>query len=172
MSSTKPIDTLGTMRTALRDMGLPFQEGDGTLFSRIAIENLEVHLICWGDPDDLARIVVRLPLRAAKASRAAVGEFLHRLNFKQRRKLWEMNCDNGEIRLACFINTIAAPLIGSHFCALVESLLTTADAVFPCLASVLTERMTPEFAADQAKAATNGEGNLGEQQDGNHRAET
>lgn len=144
MPSIEQNPALDSMRATLRGMGLPFQEADGTLFSRIAIENLEVHMICWGSTNDLAQVVVRLPLRAASDTRLAVGEFLHRLNFNERRKLWELNCDTGEIRLASFIDTLAAPLIEEHFRVLVESLLASADAAFPHLVSVLTGRMTAE----------------------------
>lgn len=104
-------------------------------------------------PDDLAKVIVRLPVRAAKKFRAAAGEFLHRLNCDSRRKLWEIDYDDGEIRLSCFTDTLVGAFTDRLFRALLNSLVEAADAAFPYLTSVLSGRMSPEFAADQAQAA-------------------
>lgn len=78
-------------------MEIPFQEDDGRLFTRLGLENVEVQVVAWGYPDDLAKVIVRLPVRAAMKHRAAAGDFLHRLNCNARRKYWEMDCDSGEM---------------------------------------------------------------------------
>ena len=88
---------MDVMRQAFRSMRVPFQEDDGRLFTRLGLENVEVQVVAWGFPDDLAKVIVRLPVRAAKKHRAAAGDFLHRLNCNARRKFWEMDCDSGEI---------------------------------------------------------------------------
>jgi hypothetical protein len=151
--STESLHPLDVMRQTLTGMEIPFQEDDGRLFIRLGLENVEVQLVAWGYPDDLAKVIVRLPVRAAKKFRAAAGDFLHRLNCNARRKYWEMDCDNGEIRLSCFTDTMVGPLTEPHFRALLNSLVHAADAVFPHLAGVLNGRMPPDFAADQAEAA-------------------
>jgi len=141
------------MRLAYTDMEITFQEDDDTIFTRLNLENVEVHVISWGEPNDLASIVVRLPVRAAPEFRAVAGEFLHRLNYNARRKFWELDHDDGEIRLAVYTDTVLGPLTDRIFRSLLHCLLMTADTVFPYLTSVLSGRMTPEFANDQAEAA-------------------
>ena len=98
-------------------------------------------------------MVVRLPVRAPRKFRAAAGEFLHRLNCDSRRKLWEIDYDDGEIRLSCFTDTLVGPMTENLFRALLNSQVEAADAAFPYLTSVLSGRMSPEFAADQTQAA-------------------
>ena len=141
------------MRQTLTSMEIPFQEDDGRLFTRLGLENVEVQVVAWGYPDDLAKVIVRLPVRAAKKHRAAAGNFLHRLNCNARRKYWEMDCDSGEIRLSCFTDTMVGRLTEHLFRALLNSLVHAADTAFPYLTGVLNGRMPPDFAADQAEAA-------------------
>lgn len=144
---------MDVMRQVLWAMDIEFQENDGRIHALLPLDNVLVQVVAWGYPDDLAKVVVRLPLTAAKECRAAGGEFLHRLNCNARRKYWEMDCDTGEFRLSCFTDTLVGPLTERHFLALLNSLIHAADTVFPYLADVLNGRMTPEFAADQAEAA-------------------
>ena len=148
-----PPHPLEVMRQAYVDMEIEFQEDDNTIFTRLNLENLEVHVISWGEPDDLSTIVVRLPVRAAAEFRPAAGEFINRLNYNSRRKYWEIDCDDGEIRLAAYMDTMAGPMTDKIFRSLLHCLLMTADTVFPYLTSVLSGRMTAEFADDQAEAA-------------------
>lgn len=151
--STETLHPLDVMRQTLASMEIPFQEDDGRLFTRLGLENVEVQVVAWGYPDDLAKVIVRLPVRAAKKHRAAAGDFLHRLNCNARRKYWEMDCDSGEIRLSCFTDTMVGRLTEGLFRALLNSLVHAADTAFPYLTGVLNGRMPPEFAADQAEAA-------------------
>jgi hypothetical protein len=151
--SIEAIHPLDVMRQTLTAMEIPFQEDDGRLFTRLGLENVEVQVVAWGYPDDLAKVIVRLPVRAAKKHRAAAGDFLHRLNCNARRKYWEMDCDSGEIRLSCFTDTMVGLLTECLFRALLNSLVHAADTAFPYLTGVLNGRMPPEFAADQAEAA-------------------
>jgi hypothetical protein len=148
------IHPLEVMRQAYRAMEITFEEDEGTIFTRLNLKNLEAHVISWGELDDLATIIVRLPVRAAPEFRAQAGEFLHRLNFNARRKLWEIDHNDGEIRLAAYTDTMVGPLTEAGFRSLLHCLVMHADTVFPYLTSVLSGRMTPEFAADQAEAAT------------------
>ena len=144
---------MDVMRQVFRAMDIEFQENDGRIHALMRLENMVVQVIAWGYPNDLAKLVVRLPLSAAKDCCAAVGEFLHRLNCNARRKYWEMDYDAGEVRLSCFTDTLVGPLTERHFRALLNSLASAADAVFPYLIVVLNGRMPPEFAADQAEAS-------------------
>ena len=148
-----PPHPMDVMRQAFRSMKVRFLEDEGRLFARLGLENVEVQVVAWGYPDDLAKVIVRLPVRAAKRYRADAGDFLHRLNCNARRKYWEMDCDSGEIRLSCFTDTMVGRLTERLFRALLNSLLHAADAAFPYLTGVLNGRMSPEFAADQAEAA-------------------
>ncbi len=149
----EPPHPLEVMRQAYRDMEIEFQEDDDAIFTRLNLGNLEVHVISWGEPHDLATIVVRLPVRAAAEFRAAAGEFVNRLNYNSRRKFWEIDHEDGEIRLAAYMDTMSGPMTDKIFRSLLHCLLMTADTVFPYLTSVLAGRMTPEFADDQAEAA-------------------
>jgi len=144
---------LEVMRRAYADMEITFQEDDDAIFTRLNLENVEVHVIGWGEPNDLASIVVRLPVRAAPEFRAAAGEFLHRLNFDSRRKFWEIDHDDGEIRLAAYTDTVNGPLTDRIFRSMLHCMLMTANAAFPYLTGVLAGRMSPAFADDQAEAA-------------------
>lgn len=52
-------------------MEFNFDEEDGAFQLRIKLENMDVEVISWGVPEDLATILVRLPIRAV--SRAMIG---------------------------------------------------------------------------------------------------
>ena len=94
-----------------------------------------------------------MPIRATEEFRARTGEFLHRLNYDSKRKFWEFDYNDGEIRLAAYADTTTAPLSDNHFRGLLHCMLRTVDIVFPYLTSVLSGRMGADFAADQADAA-------------------
>ena len=144
---------MDVMRQVLQAMDIEFQENDGRIHALMLLENMVVQVVAWGFPNDLAKVVVRLPLIVAKDCRAAGGEFLHRLNCNARRKYWEMDYDAGEVLLSCFTDTLVGPLTERHFRAFLNSLTSAANAVFPYLITVLAGEMSPEFAADQAQAA-------------------
>ncbi len=144
---------LEVMRNAYQHMEIEFEVNDDSVVTHLNLENLQVQVISYGVPDDLAVIIVKIPVRAAPKFRAAAGEFLHRLNYGARRKFWEIDHNDGEIRMAAYIDTIAGPLTELNFRALLHSMLMTGDEVFPFLTSVLSGSMTPEFAEDQAEAA-------------------
>lgn len=148
--STLPLDV---MREVFRAMEFHTEEDDHSITVRLKLENMDVVVLCWGEPNDLATLVVQLPVRATPEFRARTGEFLHRLNYNSRRKFWEIDYNDGEIRLAAYTDTTGGPLTDSHFRGLLHCMVTTADIVFPYLTSVLSGRMAPDFAADQADAA-------------------
>ncbi len=152
-SDTHVLHPHDVMRNVYREMEITFQEEDDTIVTRLNLESLEVKVITWGAPDDLAAVIVKLPVRAAPKFRAAAGEFLHRLNYGAPRKFWEIDHNDGEIRMAAYTDTISGPLTESTFRALLNFMLMTANDVFPYLTSVLSGGMTAEFAADQAEAA-------------------
>ena len=130
-----------------------FDEEDGAFHLRIKLENMDVEVISWGTPEDVAAVLVRLPVRATTKFRARAGEFLHRLNFGSKRKFWEMDYNDGEIRLVGYTDTISGPLTEELFREILHFMVKTADTVFPYLTSVLSAGMKPDFAADQADAA-------------------
>ena len=145
---------LDVMKDAYRSMEFHFEEDEDRLILRLSLQTMDVTVISWGNPGDVASVIVRLPIRATEEFRAKAGEFLHRLNFSAKRKFWEIDYDDGEIRLATHTDTITGPLSEGLFRSILHALTSTADVVFPYLTSVLSGRMTPEFAADQAEAAT------------------
>ncbi|MEI8310878.1 MAG: hypothetical protein WCH98_08990, partial [Verrucomicrobiota bacterium] len=85
-----------------------------------------------------------------------------RLNYAAKRKFWEMDYSDGEIRLVAYTDTITGPLTEGLFRSIFHAVTSTADVTFPYLTSVLSGRMTPEFAADQAEAAIDAFWNKGE----------
>lgn len=110
--SLHPMEVMREYYTA---SGITFQEDDNALFTRLNLMNTEVHVICWGEPNDTATVVIRLPLRAAPEVRDMAGEFVNRMNFGAKRKFWEIDCDSGELRLTSYTDTLVGPLInGSH----------------------------------------------------------
>ncbi len=152
-SATPQLTPLEIMRQAFTDMEVAFLEDDGTISTALCLTTFDACVTCWGKPDDLVSIVVRLPFRAAPQHRAAVGEFLHRLDFNAKRKFWEIDHNDGEIRLSAYTDTLLGPLTDRIFRSMLHCLLMTAETVFPYLMGVLTGRMNPEFANDQAEAA-------------------
>jgi len=74
------------------------------------------------------------------------------MNFGAKRKFWELDHDSGEMRLASYTDTLKGPLTKEFVRAILNSLASATDAAFPYLTGVLTGRMSPEFAADQAEA--------------------
>lgn len=149
----QPPHPLEVMRKVYRAMEITFEEEDDSIFSSLILKNVEVLVISFGEPDDLVATIVRLPVRAAPEFHTQTGEFLHRLNFHARRNFWEFNHDDGEIRLAAYTETMVGPLTETFFNSLLRCMVWHADVVFPYLTSVLSGRMSPEFAADQAEAA-------------------
>lgn len=153
LPATEATEPLDVMRKTLQDAGVEFEENNGLLSFHLGLKNLNITLLCWGRPDDVATVIVCLPVRATEGFRASTGEFLHRLNYDAKRKLWEMDYNDGEIRLVATIDTIVGPLTEDVFRSLLTFLTGTADVVFPYLTSILSGRMKPEFAVDQAHAA-------------------
>jgi hypothetical protein len=158
-------EPLDVMRKAYQDAEFHFEEDEGTLTLRLGLKNLDVTVHCWGHAGDVASIIVRLPIRATEEFRARTGEFLHRLNYAAKRKFWEMDYSDGEIRLVAYTDTITGPLTEGLFRSIFHAVTSTADVTFPYLTSVLSGRMTPEFAADQAEAAIDAFWNKGEKSD-------
>ncbi len=128
-------------------------EETGVIRLPLRLKNVEINLACWADSDGLATLTIRLPVMAPAESRAGVGEFLHRLNYVGRRKFWEMDYDDGEVRMVANIDTFGSPLQREVFSAVAHALVEIADQSFPYLNAVITRCMKPDFAADQAVAA-------------------
>jgi hypothetical protein len=149
----EPPHPLDVMRAVYQEAEFHYEEEDETLTLTLALKNLDVMVLCWGRANDIAKILVRLPIRATEEFRSRTGEFLHRLNYAAKRKFWEMDYNDGEIRLVAYSDTIIAPLDAGLFRSIFHAVTSTADVVFPYLTSVLSGRMSPDFAADQAEAA-------------------
>lgn len=148
-----PAHPLDAMREAYRAADLAFEDDQERLVMRLVLETMSVVVISFGEPNDCAQVLVRLPLRAPKKLRAKTGEFLHRLNFGMKRKFWEMDYNDGEIGLSTHFDTSVTPLTRDHFQMVLRGLLQTADTVFPYIAGVVSGLMVPSVADDQAQAA-------------------
>jgi hypothetical protein len=146
-------EPLDVMRKVLQEAEFHLEEDERNLSLRLGLKNLDVNVICWGRAGDTASVIVGLPIRATEKFRANTGEFLHRLNYVAKRKFWEMDYHDGEIRLVAFTDTITGPLTAELFRSIFHTVTSTADVAFPYLTSVLSGRMTPDFASDQAQAA-------------------
>jgi len=147
-----PAHPVDIMREVFREAEFNFDDEEGRLFLRLQLDRVDVQILCLGNPDDVATIIVNLPIRATPEFRPQTGEFLHRLNFGSKRKFWEFDYNDGEMRLASYTDTLTGPLTKEFFRAILNSLASATDAAFPYLTGVLTGRMSPEFAADQAEA--------------------
>ncbi|MCX7869446.1 MAG: YbjN domain-containing protein [Terrimicrobiaceae bacterium] len=144
-----------TMRRVLDGLNLEYDYDaeDDIISLRVQLETFEAAMFLFGENDDMATLMVRVPVRVPEAVRPAVGEFLHRLNYAGRRKFWEMDYNDGEVRLRATTDTIDAPLSSMMFQAMSQAVLEIADRTFPYLNAVITRSMKPDFAADQAIAA-------------------
>jgi hypothetical protein len=152
---TEPEPVTSVMRRVLDSLEMIYDHDveDDVITLRIQLENVEVGVFLYGQNADLACAIVRLPVRAPQAVRPLVGEFLHRLNYAGKRKFWEMDYNDGEIRLRATTDTIDAPLSETMFRAMGRAVLEIADRTFPYLNAVICRSMKPDFAADQAIAA-------------------
>lgn len=131
--------------------------GDGEIIrSQFALSGVDVSVYCQGDNQSLVVVVVSFPIRVQRDSQAAVGEFLHRANYSLARQVWEMDYDDGEVRLRVHVDTcFGSALQPDVFRAILDYAILMAEAYFPFLNAVITKAMKPEFALDQAQAAYN-----------------
>jgi len=110
-----PAHPVDIMREVFREAEFNFDDEEGRLFLRLQLDRVDVQILCLGNPDDVATIIVNLPIRATPEFRPQTGEFLHRLNFGSKRKFWEFDYNDGEIRLAAYMDTIMGPLTKGQF---------------------------------------------------------
>lgn len=146
-------EPLDVVREVYKENEFQFQDDGDEITLPLALDNVEVQVISRGSLNDVAHVMIHLPVRATPEFRALAGEFLHRLNFGMKRKYWEMDYEDGEIRASLYADTMDIGLTKSRFRAMLNALIITVDSTFPYLTSVLNGRMAPAFAADQAEAA-------------------
>lgn len=130
-----------------------YDEGDDIITFNMITRSTELAVLCGGEADDHAAVIVRIPVRVPELTRQAVGEFLHRLNFPMKRKFWGMDVDDGEVRMTAITDLFICQLDQELFGSMVQTLLEIANLVFPYLNGVITRSMKPDFAADQAICA-------------------
>ena len=143
------------MRRWLNDCGIryDYDTDDDIIVFKTDIPSTELTVICGGVPGDLAYLIVRFPVRVPEPARQAVGEFLHRLNYASKRKFWEMDFNDGEVRMRGSTDLFSSPLDEGLFESLLRLLLEMASKAFLYLNAVTTQSMKPDFAADQALCA-------------------
>jgi hypothetical protein len=162
-AETAEIEPAEVMRSFFRNAELMVEEHDGRFLTNLELENWGVRVFCWGQPHDLVQIIFLLPIKVPVKMRPKAGEFFHRLNFGARRKFWEMNYNDGEIRCSCHIDTITAPLTESLFASMVQALALMSDRISPYVMAVFSGKMAPDFAADQAIPALSADSDEGDQ---------
>lgn len=124
--------------------------------SEFVLTGVDVSVYCHGDNDSLVAVAVAFPVRVPDDTRHLVGEFLHRANYALSRLAWELDYDDGEVRLRLHVDTcFGSPLKPDVFRAILDYSILMAETYFPFLNAVMTRAMKPEFALDQAQAAYN-----------------
>jgi hypothetical protein len=64
-SHTHVLHPLEVMRNVYQQMEITFHDDDDTIFTCLNLENVEVQVICCGAPDDLASVIVNIPVPEA-----------------------------------------------------------------------------------------------------------
>lgn len=146
------------MRSVFDDADLAYEVvgEDEFIRSEFVLSGVDVSVYCQGDNESLVVVVVSFPVRAPVETRHITGEFLLRANYALSRQVWEMDFDDGEVRLRMHVDTcFAEPLKPEVFRAILDYAILMAEMYFPFLNAVITRAMKPEFALDQAQAAYN-----------------
>lgn len=149
---------IDVMRSVFDEAELAYElVGDNEFIrSEFVLSGVDVSIYCQGDNDSLVVVVVSFPVRAPSENRHLVGEFLLRANYALSRQVWEMDYDDGEVRLRMHVDTcFGDPLKPDVFRAILDYAILMAEMYFPFLNAVMTRAMKPEFALDQAQAAYN-----------------
>ncbi len=136
-----------------KEMTYNYCEDSRVISANFELNNLEVRVYCGTTSEGAPFLIVKYPMRAPEPIRGAVGEFLLRLNFAAKRSLCELDFNDGEIRLRVVSDLVDEGFTQDHFAVMMGQMLLFADMAYPCLASVMTRAMKPDFAADQAVAA-------------------
>ena len=157
------IEPVEVMRSFFRNAEIEVEEHDGRFLTNLELDNWEVKVLCYGQLHDLVQLIFRLPIKVPVKMRPQAGEFFSRLNFGARRKFWEVDYNDGEIRCACHTDTISAPLTESLFGSMVQALARMSDRIYPYVLAVISGKMAPDFAADQAIAALSADSDEGDQ---------
>lgn len=144
---------LEVIKLAHREMDLPHREYRGAILAPLALKDFGSELISWVDPQGLCVLVLPVVSDIAPERRQAVGELLHRLDFRETRKLWEFDYNSGDVRLTAYTDVLTITSDTQAYKDLIDLIKTTADVVYPYLTAVLSAKMAPDFAADQANAA-------------------
>jgi hypothetical protein len=119
------------------------------------LSRTSVRFFAHAPPDEaLLTFLLILPVAIPAERRAAMGEFLHRLNQSIRAGAFELNYDEGEVRFAL------ATLLAPDQTVPVEALqvwltlaMTQVDGFSPALMKVAFGNASPAHALEQAEAA-------------------
>ncbi|MFA6271207.1 MAG: hypothetical protein WC657_08460 [Candidatus Paceibacterota bacterium] len=66
------------------------------------INDEQFEVFTWVDPQGLCYLLLPIVADIDPKYRHAVGEFLHRLNIHEVRKLWEFDFNTGDVRLTAY----------------------------------------------------------------------
>jgi hypothetical protein len=152
------LTAMEVMRSVFDEAELAYEVVGETEFirSEFALSGVDVSVHCQGDNDSLVVVVISFPVRAPVETRHLVGEFLLRANYALSRQVWEMDFDDGEVRLRMHVDTCFGDCLKPQVFRLVlDYAILMAEIYFPFLNAVMTRAMKPEFALDQAQAAYN-----------------
>jgi len=152
------LTAMDVMRNVFDDAELAYEVDaeNECLRSEFALSGVDVSVQCHGDNDSLVAVVISFPVRAPVDTRHVVGEFLLRANYALSRQVWEMDFDDGEVRLRIHVDTCFGECLRPQvFRAVLDYVILMAEMYFPFLNAVMTRAMKPEFALDQAQASYN-----------------
>jgi hypothetical protein len=150
-----PLAPTELIRQMLANAGIEYDyddESDTVRFGSLT-EHAEVTVLARGQAGNSAAFGVRLPIRIPKRARPAAGELLHRINYATYRKFWEIDYDDGEVRLTAVTDLFYCDLREELAGAIMRRLVEAAETVIPYLNAVTCGSMKPDFAADQALTA-------------------
>lgn len=153
--STQPIGrNLVSLRRWLDSNEIFFNDcGPEVLLFHFDLESGFLRIVCRELESGNIMISTIFPLKAAVNRRAAVGEYLHRVNCCLTKPLLQFDLEDGEVRSTHEIPLMSGLAESTNFEACLSPVLGFADKIFPYLIPVIAGAMTAEFAADQTAAA-------------------
>ncbi|MBM3875095.1 MAG: hypothetical protein FJ386_00020 [Verrucomicrobia bacterium] len=148
--------TLETVRQFLAGSSLIHHvEGGGEALSvRMVLSHVTVNLFYQvTQPRELLELICRVPVSIPPARRAAVVEFLMRVNFILRNARFLLDYSDGEVSLRMSAEIVETPPTEGQLACWLFSACTVVDGFFPALMAVTFARMNPAQAVEQGEAA-------------------
>ncbi|MBC7446748.1 MAG: YbjN domain-containing protein [Hymenobacteraceae bacterium] len=153
-------DALAPFVTALHELGWPAQADPARGRIRLGVNCANGQFVVAIEVDtdhELVRCLVAYPVRISPADRAAVVEYLTRVNFGLPAGNFEMNYADGEVRFRASLPTAAGALNVAAARHLVQQSLATADHYVNGLLQVEYGNVSPIEALREADSPSESE---------------